>query len=93
MKWVQAIGFGSFILAWLTRSSQDGKISQDELAELIEEACRTFDIDVEIEVPALAPLAKGAVSHYPPEVADYPPPGSSEADREAWRRVMSRTPD
>lgn len=51
MNFWKTIQVGSFILGWLSRASQDGKITIDEIAALIQGAIDIADIDVTIELP------------------------------------------
>jgi len=44
------ITFGSYVLNWLERASQDGKIDATELAELIAYASSLVDIEIDIDL-------------------------------------------
>lgn len=55
MNWWKAIGFGSYVLAWITRASADGKITQEEIIELVKQAITVFEIDVEIDTSPILP--------------------------------------
>lgn len=51
MNFYKAISLGFYILAWLQRASQDGKITQDEIVEMIGGAIAAVDLKVEIDLP------------------------------------------
>ena len=51
MNWWKAVSIGTYILGWLTKASADGRITVDEVIELVEGAIRTAGLDVQIDVP------------------------------------------
>lgn len=48
MKFWKYFSFTMFIMEWFSRASADGKIDGDELAEVIAEAVRRFDLAVDL---------------------------------------------
>lgn len=53
MNYWKAVEFAMFLLGWYTRASRDGVITQAEIVEVVEQGIELFDIDVEIDVPAM----------------------------------------
>lgn len=47
-RWLKVISCGSVMLTWFTKASADGKISAEELSELLSEVISIFDLQVEL---------------------------------------------
>lgn len=50
MSFWKAISLGMYLLGWIQRASQDGKISPDEVLEAISQAIQIVGIDVKIDI-------------------------------------------
>lgn len=48
----QAISMGSYLLAWYTRASADGVLTQNEVIEGVRGALEVAGVDIQIAVPA-----------------------------------------
>ena len=50
MNFWKIVTFGTFVLNWLQEASQDGKITANEVAELVNEAARLVEIEIDIDL-------------------------------------------
>lgn len=45
-KWMKIVSAGSMMFAWFSRASADGKITSDEVLELLSHVLEIFELDI-----------------------------------------------
>jgi hypothetical protein len=92
MNFWQAMSMGSFLLAWYSRASADGKITQQEVLDGVREALMVAGVNIEIEVPAAPapPVPAAPATRYHESGATYRG-GTDAAGRRAGDAASSPT--
>lgn len=57
MKFSKIMSAGFFLSGWLNRASKDGKITLDEIVEVIEFLSENFDVKLEFDLKSIQEFA------------------------------------